>query len=112
MAWYGTNRRGAYIRVCQTDPKVQLQSSYMTALLKSCRMDTDWCFNLLCRDDAGDGFVVSRSKAPLPEAALSEAAASGQDEPTDAVAASNGFLRPSLVAASNTTTRQVRIGVW
>ena len=25
MAWYGVNRKGAYLRLCQTSPKIRLR---------------------------------------------------------------------------------------
>ena len=104
MAWYGTNRTGAYIRVCQTDPKIRLrlphdgaaevlQDGHRLVLLPTLAFFALW-------DGTGDGFVVARSTAPLPAAALPVGSyAAGQVVPSDAAAASGASLGPCSATA-------------
>ena len=74
LAWYGSNRAGAYIRVCQTDPKVRLrlprdgttevlQNGYRLVLLPRLAFFALW-------DGTGDAFRVPRAKVSSNEAAL------------------------------------------
>ena len=74
MAWYGVNRKGAYLRLCQTSPKIRLrlprngvrevwQDGYRLVLLPRLAFFALW-------DGMGEAFVVPRATARVLEAAL------------------------------------------
>ena len=74
MAWYGVNRKGAYLRLCQTSPKIRLrlprngvrevwQDGYRLVLLPRLAFFALW-------DGMGEAFVVPRAPARVLEAAL------------------------------------------
>ena len=72
MAWYGVNRKGAYLRLCQTSSKIRLrlprngvsevwQDGYRLVLLPRLAFFALW-------DGMGEAFVVPRATARVPAA--------------------------------------------
>ena len=102
FAWYGTNQHGAFIRICNTTPKIRLrlphtgceevfQDGYRLVLLPKLAFYALW-------DGHGESFVVPRAATGVAEVALPigsyASAPVDNSDPHIVALASRAFLQP------------------